>query len=368
MNPIAKLRVAILNNENPLESQPWIRACEALSARVEFDSIDLISNTWLDQIRSGDYDLLLARPGGVTANYKQLYDERVYVLANVLNYNIFPSPIEIFIYENKRFLSFWLKAANVPSPITDVFYNKKEAIEYLTTCTYPFVAKTNIGASGSGVIILKNQKEGIEYVESVFDGKGAPQRTGPNLIRGGLFRRGLNYLFHPSEIGRKLNLYRLKSANLQKDFVLFQEYIEHDFEWRVVRIGESFFAHKKIPTKGKASGSLLKLYDNPPLELFDFVKDITDKHRLYSLAIDIFESPGGYLINEMQCFFGQSDPYQMLVDGIPGRYLFVEGNWIFEKGDFAKNMCYDLRLEASLDMIRGNHAISPDWVELKKKL
>ena len=127
--------------------------------------------------------------------------------------------------------------------------------------------------------------------------------------------------------------------------MIFQEYIPHEFEWRVVRIGDSFFAHKKLKTREKSSGSLLKNYDNPPLELLNFVKEITEKHRFYSQAIDIFESERGYLVNEMQCIFGQSDPYQMLVNGNPGRYRYLDDEWIFEPGDFARNGCYNLRLE-----------------------
>lgn len=52
----------------------------------------------------------------------------------------------------------------------------------------------------------------------------------------------------------------------------------------------------------------------------------------------------------MQCIFGQSDPYQMLVNGIPGRYVMIEGNWIFEEGDFNTNQSYDLRLETALNL------------------
>ncbi|NLJ42868.1 MAG: hypothetical protein GX431_04355, partial [Bacteroidales bacterium] len=115
------------------------------------------------------------------------------------------------------------------------------------------------------------------------------------------------------------------------------------------RIGDSFFAHKKLKKGEKASGALLKVYDNPPLALLDFVKEITDRHGFYSQAIDIFESERGYLVNEMQCIFGQSDPYQMLVDEKFGRYFFNENNWVFEKGDFAKNECYNLRLEFVLN-------------------
>ena len=75
----------------------------------------------------------------------------------------------------------------------------------------------------------------------------------------------------------------------------------------------------------------------------------SEKHGFFSLAIDIFESEDGYLVNEMQCIFGQSDPYQMLVDGKPGRYVCNMDKWVFEEGDFAKNACYNLRLEFALN-------------------
>jgi hypothetical protein len=214
------------------------------------------------------------------------------------------------------------------------------------------VAKVNIGASGSGAFVLHDQNDAIDYINQTFTGKGAPQRSGPNLSKGGLIKRGMHYIFNPSDIQRKLNIYRTKRNNLQTGFVIFQEYIPHDFEWRVVRIGDSFFAHKKMKIGEKTSGSTLKGYGNPPLELFDFVKEITDKHHMYSQAVDIFEnSKKGYLVNEMQCMFGQSDPYQMLVNGKPGRYHMTDKAWRFEEGDFARNACYDLRLEFVLKQL-----------------
>ena len=96
---------------------------------------------------------------------------------------------------------------------------------------------------------------------------------------------------------------------------------------------------------------MLKGYDNPPLDLLDFVKNITDNHKLYSQAVDIFETNGNYLINEMQCIFGQSDGYQMMVDGEIGRYIYLEDKWVFEKGNFAKNACYDLRLDYVINQL-----------------
>ena len=85
-------------------------------------------------------------------------------------------------------------------------------------------------------------------------------------------------------------------------------------------------------------------------ELLNFIRSLTDRFKFRSIAIDIFEPvQGHYLINEAQCIFGQSDPYQMLVEGTPGRYLYKDDKWIFEEGDFNSNASYDLRLKTGIE-------------------
>jgi len=80
---------------------------------------------------------------------------------------------------------------------------------------------------------------------------------------------------------------------------------------------------------------------------------MTQRTGLSSVSVDLFDSNGRFLVNEIQCFFGQSDPYQMLVDSVPGRYRLVDGRWLFEAGDYASNACYDLRLEHALNIVRS---------------
>lgn len=340
-----RINVVILANETPDDHLLWIKACEIFQEKVSYRVVNLTINSWLDDIKSKPFDILLAKPGGLTSPFKQLYDERIYILERILKFLVYPSAEEIFIYENKRFLSFWLKANNIPHPKTYVYFNISEALKSLEISPIPLVAKVNIGASGSGVRILKTINEAIKYISETFTMKGAPQRSGPNYEKGGLIKRGIHYIFNPTDISKKIKLYKAVRSDAQKSFVIFQEYIPHDFEWRVVRIGDSFFAHKKLKIGEKASGSLFKNYDNPPLPLLDFVKGITDKYRFFSQAVDVFETEEGYLVNEMQCIFGQSDPHQMFVDGKPGRYRFIKNNWFFEEGSFCNLECYELRLK-----------------------
>lgn len=348
-----KYKLAILTNERPDDFKLWETACKNKADQIEFQVIDLTSDNWFEQFESQDVDYLLTKPSCQTNPFKQLYDERLTVLINELNLKAFPTLEEVLIYENKRYFSFWLKANKVPHPATEVFYDQKAAIAFLSRSEFPLVAKLNIGASGHGIEVLRDKSEAEKYINQIFT-SGSTSKTGPNISKGKLLNRLFNKLMNPRQLMNRLKVYSAIAADVQKGYVIFQEYIPHEFEWRVVRIGDSFFAHKKLVKKDKASGSLLKGYENPPLDLLDFVKRITDKFNFYSQAVDIFKTEDNqYLVNEMQCIFGQSDPYQMLVDGKAGRFVHDENKWIFEEGDFCTNQCYDLRLDYVIEKLNG---------------
>lgn len=347
-----KHKVCVLANEFNDDHKLWVKTLAEYSDLVDFSIINITLNGWLDEVISMDADIFIARPPGLSDQSKHLYDERLYIVNKTLKKIIYPSFDEVLVYENKKFLSYFLKSNKIPHPETHVFYSKEEAEQFCLATKYPIVAKFNIGASGSGVKILKTKEKAFEYITQSFSGKGAPKRWGPNLEKGNLLKRGMNYIYNPNEIFKKLSHYKTKRNTKQIGYLIFQEFIEHGFEWRCVRIGDSFFAHKKLKVGDKASGTLLKGYETPPLEIFDFVKNITDKLNFSALAIDIFEkSNGDYLVNEMQCYFGQSDGFQMMVDGKIGRYRFNEGSWVFEEGDYAKNACYNLRIEDILQRL-----------------
>lgn len=340
---MSKLKVAICGNEIEDDDLLWVKACEDFSDQVDYERINLTKADWLERIEQVNADWYLLKPGGFTSHFKQLYDERVLVMEG-LGLKMFPNRNEVFIYENKRYLSFWLKANRIPHPATDVLYYKEEALSFVKNSTFPLVGKTNIGASGAGIQILKSLEQAEKYVVDVFSGKGAQKRVGPNMKKGGLIKRGLNLLFNPKLLKKRLSIYKSLSGEAQTQFLIFQEFIPHDFEWRVVRIGDNFFAHKKLKLGEKASGSLEKNYDDPPLDLLTFAKEITDRFGLYSQAVDVFESDRGYLVNEMQCIFGQSDAYQMKVGGKVGRYTWQDDSWLFEEGDFNQNASFNLRV------------------------
>lgn len=346
-----KYKIAILKNESAFGHEYWLNACKNNSSIDSYEVIDVFATDWLDQIQNKSFDLILLKPPGVNALKKSIYDERVFILKNILNLPIYPTLLEVFLYENKRFLRDWLIARKLPHPETNIFFTQKEAAEFIESTDFPrIVGKTNIGASGIGVVILKNKNDALNYINTVFN-RGVKSKSGPKIFKGSFIKK-LKKLTKKGFISSRLKEYKVVAEETQKDFVILQEYIPHEYEWRCVIIGESYFAHKKILVGDKSSGTLKKGYDEVPESLLNFMKEVRDEHNLKSVAIDIFVHNETYLINEIQCFFGQSDPYQMLVNDKPGRYVFNNGQWDFEEGMFNTNECYDLRLEHALSLLK----------------
>jgi len=341
-------RIAILRNEMPDSGDKWWAECS--KRNINADIIDLCSIDALEVLKTGHYDICLLRPPGHFETFKSIYDERLYHVVNTLKIPCFPSFFECYIYENKKSLAAFLYLAGVPHPATWVISDYREATRFINSCHYPIVAKTSIGATSSGVSIIRQHREAAKYISLAFNGKGIAKRTGPNKLVGTPKSWLMKALANPQYLKNKLAHYRRMHAETQKGYVIFQEYVKHSFEWRIVRIGESFFAYKKFKVGDMASGAKQLGYDNPSLDLLDWVRRIAEEHRIHTAAFDIFENEGNYLINEIQTIFGHKMDHILEVDGKPGRFLYHNGQWVFEEGMFNSNESYDLRLETALKL------------------
>jgi glutathione synthase/RimK-type ligase-like ATP-grasp enzyme len=341
------IRAAILRNEDPSSGKKWALACEKLG--IEHHIIDLTAADWMSQISAVNPDLCLLRPPGMLRHFKALYDERMYIVSQVLGLPTYPSFTECYIYENKPLLSDYLQAKGIPHPQTHVFYDQNAALAFANTCPLPVVAKTSIGASGSGVQVIRQRGKALQHVKKAFSPQGIKRRYGPNRVTGSPRKWLAKALKSPSYFLAKLKEYAAIHQHGERGFVLFQEYIPHDFEWRAVKIGASYFAHQKIKYRDMASGSKGIDYVAPRLGLMDFARNLCETNDFSFMAVDLFEDgKGGYLVNELQTIFGHVQDHIMEVNGKPGRYLHQNGRWVFEEGDFNTNESYDLRLQTAI--------------------
>lgn len=283
--------------------QHFVQAC--LDLEISFDTINIHANDWWEAIQKENYDGLLIWPNGTNDSLKMAYDSRLKHIENVLEIPIFPDYEAVWIYENKIRGYDWLHANDFPTAPTSIYFNKKEALEHLNHHTLPLVIKTNLGASGKGVFIVKTESEYKRLVQKSF--------------AHGLKSEG----FSPYADSR--------------GYIFIQEFLENILEWRMVRIGNSFFGHQKLIAENsqKHSGSLLKGWERPPNDLLDLLYEITEKGNFKSMNADIFvDGQGKYYVNELHTVFGQSTKELMRVDGKPGRFIRENNQWVFEEGDF----------------------------------
>lgn len=146
--------------------------------------------------------------------------------------------------------------------------------------------------------------------------------------------------------------YDQRDHDVQKGVILLQRYIPHEFEWRCVKIGDSYFAYKKLKVGQTASGSKQFDYGPPPFEILDFTKDLCAKFGFNFMAVDLFYNHENILVNELQTIFGHTNPFICKVNDKTGRYILINDQWIFEEGDFNSNESYDLRLKTSIDLFK----------------
>lgn len=299
----------------------YVNACTEL--KVKYKVLDVTGPDWQEVIRQSGCDIFLVVPSVSFSTWKQMYDERVRTIAEDLRYPIFPDYSALWMWESKRRMHYWLAANKVSHPETWVFYDRPQALQFADTAKLPIVFKSNMGSGASGVMIFKERGPLRKHINRCFRKGYTNYRRGP----------------HDKEFGN----------------VLFQEYLPDVKEWRVVRIGRSYFGFEKLRSGSFHSGSHMRAYSMPPAELLDFAKDVFERGGFNSLSLDIFVSGDGrFYVNELQTYFGIVDNHEMcVVDDVPGRVVYdQEGRrWRFEPGSFCQNYLYNQRVLCVLEML-----------------
>ena len=329
------MKIGILKSHNR-DYKLYVEACEKLG--IEYKIVDFIGKDWIKECLESGCDGFMARPPCDYQERKAVYDERLMFLNRNMGKPVYPGVDECLFYENKRSLVNWLDYYKLPHPHTVVLGSRKEALDYVEHAKYPFVSKRAIGSAASGVIIVKSKIHAKVLVNQFF-GWGVPG-----------FTLGKIYW---SWVKKKYLLPSLGTE--QKHYMICQDFCDVRWEHRIIRIGNTVLGYRKVVGKhGFASGSGLAAWGEPPREVLDMVRDITDKFGFRSIAIDIFETGDGkYLINEMQALFGSVERSLLNIDGKDGRYVYENGEYKFEEGYYNVKRCYELRVLDFVDCLKA---------------
>ncbi len=303
----------------------YITACRDMG--VPYKLLDISGPDWMDVVRDSGCDaFVLWRPVYSTV-WKHMYDERLKIIVEKLGKIIYPSYDELWLFVSKRRMYYWLEAAKIPHPKTWVFYDIQDALQFAKETELPIVFKSDSGSGGGGIKFFRNRSSLLRFVKRCF--------------RKGILRTGAD------------------PRDREWGFVLFQEYLRDAAEWRMVRIGESYFGYEKLKEGDFHSGSHLWRYLRPPSELLNLTREVTNKGKFSCMNLDVFiTADGRYLLNELQALFGMFDANepQCVIDGKAGRMVWDDESncWRFEEGDFCKNYLCNLRIETLIKLLEKN--------------
>ncbi|MBR5604502.1 MAG: hypothetical protein IKY27_10760 [Bacteroidales bacterium] len=315
-----------------------VESCKALG--VDYEVVDIISENWLDNVRNANCDGFFCPSNCVSQELKSIQDERYFIVSQIMNLPIYPDFNGLYIHENKRNMAAWLELYNYPHAKTKVFTNRENALKYLSSCEYPIVTKSNVGAAASKVRIVKNKRHAIRMAK-----KCLPKTSVFKLLSLGLY--------YKTKV-KFLNIPDLH--NPQKDYFIVQDFIKDVlWEWRILKIGDSYFGHQKLLEGEFASGSGKVGWVKPPKHLLEMTRELCLKGGFRCMDVDIFETKDGrFVINELQASFGSYLDYQMCIDGIPGRYRDIDGEFVFEEGEFNVFGSTKLKIEDFIRLLGNN--------------
>lgn len=304
-----------------LQHKYAMAAC--LDLKVDYRLIDIFSNNWYENVKNSGCDLFLVHPTVDVRVRKQMFEDRLKVISDSLGKEFFPRLDTLWLYESKHRMKYWLEANGFDHPGTWIFFKLEQAMDFCNKTDLPIVYKTDMGAGASGVRIINDRKKLQKFVKNCF--------------RKGLVRHDCD------------------PRDAEWGCVLLQEYIPQAREWRMIRIGDSYFGYEKIKVGDFHSGSHSWAYSRPDDKLLNLLKDVTDKGSYKSMDLDVFVSKDGrMLINEMQAVFGMGNPYEMcVVNEKPGRMLYNEDTkvWYFDEGLFCQNHMWNLRVQYLLEKL-----------------
>ena len=291
------------------------------------------SHRWIEYLKGQDvevlpldlkqYDIinLLKDIDGVMWHWYHIPDDKqsapkiLDAIETNLGIPVFPDNPTRWHYDEKLSQHYLLNAIDAPRVRSWVFWEYNQAIEFLTTASYPLVFKLSVGAASANVIKVKSFTEAKAFVDKTFHGVFFPyslnefefsnRLLSPSYWKGALKRtfQSISYIAH-NEYPPVPEYYLI-----QKNYAYFQEFCANNlYDIRITVIGDRAwgFTRANRPGDFRASGSGQVDYDlsKVPLEAVQIAFEVTKKMKAQSMAYDfLYDNDGKLVINEVTyCF------------------------------------------------------------------
>lgn len=237
---------------------------------------------------------------------------------------VFPEFNANWHFDDKVGQKYLLEAVGAPLVASDVFYEKKDALDWIDKTIFPKVFKLRGGAGSTNVKLIRSKSDAKNLVNQAF-GRGFPAYDKWNDLKEQYLRftQGkLTTIDALKSVRRVFTSTRFaKTVGNQKGYVYFQEFIpNNDSDIRVITIGEKAFAIKRMtrPNDFRASGG----------GVIKFEKDLIDE-RCIKIAFQTSEKLNSSVVAYDFVFDGNQNPLIVEINyGFAHQpYLNCPGYW-----------------------------------------
>lgn len=288
-------------------SRDWIAYCE--KQNISYKIVDCYASDIIKQI--DDCDALMWHHHHTSAK-DTLFAKHLLYAIQQSGKKVFPDFNTNWHFDDKVGQKYLLEAINAHLAKSWVFYEKQDALNWISITNFPKVFKLRGGAGSSNVKLIKNSRQAKKLIHRAF-GSGFPSydKLGDLKEQIRKLTGNKNSLVALAKSIRRLFVSTrfARTIGVQKGYVLFQEFIAgNKFDIRVVTIGERAFAIKRLVRHNdfRASGSGHIIYAKNEIDerCVSIAFDTTQKLRAQCVAYDfVFDQYSNPLIVEINYGF-----------------------------------------------------------------
>lgn len=293
-------------------SPEWIKYCERNN--IPFKIVNCYSSDIIQQLV--DCDVIMWHHHHSDAK-DFLFAKGVLFALEQSGKKVFPEFNSGWHFDDKVGQKYLLEAINAPLVKTDVFYEKKDALNYINNTSLPKVFKLRGGAGSANVKLIRSRSQGESMINKAF-GNGFPAYDKWNDVKEMYLRFKLGTLTWTAAAKSFRRIFVstrfARTSGNQKGYVYFQEFIaNNDSDIRVITIGDKAFAIKRMtrPNDFRASGGGVIKFEK---ELIDercvkIAFETSHKMKAICVAYDfVFDANQNPLIVEINYGFAH-EPY-----------------------------------------------------------
>lgn len=335
---MAKMKIGIHHTKGSF-SERWTSFCEVNS--IEYKLVDCYRTDIIQQL--SDCDALMWHFSQNSPKAVLFAKQLIYSIETT-GKKVFPNFHTVWHFDDKLGQKYLLEAINAPLAPTWVFYDKREALNWVKKADFPKVLKLRGGAASQNVRLVYSGKQAEKLIRKAF-GRGFPAFNSIGSFKEELRRFKVGKA-NSKDIAESLVRFILppryaRIKGRDRGYIYFQEYIpDCSFDIRVIVVSDKAFAIKRMVRNNdfRASGSGLIMYEKEHFSdeiirlsfhlseelktqcvAFDFVCSSGKTFVLevsYGFSIEGYDPCVGYWNRKMEWHEGKFDPYGWMVEDI----------------------------------------------------